>query len=413
MVDVLVLADDFTGANDAGAQCARLGVRSVVTADMDLGPEQLPDDTRVVVIDTESRHDSPAQAREKVAGVVRRFRRGGVPRIFKKTDSTLRGNIGAELEAVVNAGPVRRVMFVPAYPAAGRTTIDGYHYVDGVAVHESPYARDPRAPVRESFVPALLAQQTNLRVEHGGPDNLSTVLERMQPGILVVDASAPEDVRAIASAAHARHDLAFAGPVGVLAELLPRWRLTAQPPPPTGTGPLLLVNGSLNDVSLRQCAWARDHGFVSVKIPAEAGTHTDSREAVAARAAEELRAGRDVVVFTIESASELLGGVTFGDGLSAPELTADVVAQALGDLTGRTRIALCIFGGETSHAVLRRIGCTTVYPCAYLGDGLSGALVRAGGSVAVVVTKSGGFGPDNVAGIVRDWVRGAGETRKE
>ncbi len=413
MIELLVLADDLTGANDAGAQCARFGVASLVTADRAVSPADVPGGIRAVVVDTESRHDSPAQAAETVSAVVRRFRGDAGPRIFKKTDSTVRGNIGAELEAVMTAGAFERLLFVPAYPAAGRVTVDGYHYVDGQRVHESAYGRDPRAPVGESFIPALLAQQTRVHAEIADANNVRESLKRMGRGVLVTDASEPEDVTAVAAAVHGWHDIAFAGPVGVLSELLPRW---CEPSSclrvPDAGGPLLLVNGSLNSVSLRQLAWARDHGFASVKIASEAGARDAARRAAAERAARHLRAGPEVAGFTVERAAEVVASEPGGSAPTVPEINAEIVALTLSLLTGTMRIAVCIFGGETSHAVLRRIGCTAVYPCAFLGDGLSAASGGAGCEAAVMVTKSGGFGPDNVAGIVRDWVRGAGIQRK-
>ncbi|MBD3241541.1 MAG: hypothetical protein GF331_13210 [Chitinivibrionales bacterium] len=407
-VEVLVLADDLTGANDAGAQCARLGVRSVVTTDVELSPEGLPDDIAVVVIDTESRHDTPDQAHDKVARIARRFYTNRTPRLFKKTDSTLRGNIGAELDAALSCGPFERLLFMPAYPAAGRMTVDGHHYVDGQPVHESPYGHDPRAPVSESFVPALLAKQTELDIAHTGPAGLMGALARMAHGILIVDASAEDEIRAVAERMHVRGDTAFAGPVGVLAELLPRWGLPAKPlVVPHGDGPLLIVNGSLNEVSLRQCAWARLHGFTSVRMPAEALVNSGCRETVAVQVADRLRAHEDVTLFTVENVSELYDSEPGPAGLPVPEACGEIVARALALLDVGPSFALCIFGGETSHAVLERIGCVTLYPCAYLGDGLSAACVSACSEVAVVVTKSGGFGPENVAGAVRDWVRAA------
>src|SRR5688572_23056519 len=92
---LLILADDLTGANDVGAQFAKCGIRSIVLVEPDL-PE-LPTGYEVVVVNTESRHVAPHVAAERVRRIAELGLRAGARHFFKKTDSTLRGNIGPEL----------------------------------------------------------------------------------------------------------------------------------------------------------------------------------------------------------------------------------------------------------------------------------------------------------------------------
>src|SRR5678816_2652134 len=107
---ILAIADDLTGANDAGVQFAAAGIRSVVFANHHL--ERLPRDYPVVVINTESRHLAPAQAVERVRKIGLMGMAAGVRCLYKKTDSTLRGNIGAELEALLSATGAAGIPFV-------------------------------------------------------------------------------------------------------------------------------------------------------------------------------------------------------------------------------------------------------------------------------------------------------------
>jgi uncharacterized protein YgbK (DUF1537 family) len=118
---ILALADDATGALEAGAQFAReimpvpvwFGVESP-DLEMFAGPECL-------VIDTETRHLTPSEAGARV----RRFARPDIAAVYKKTDSTLRGNIAAEFRALRDAYPERPLVYVPAYPDLGRTVVSG------------------------------------------------------------------------------------------------------------------------------------------------------------------------------------------------------------------------------------------------------------------------------------------------
>ena len=76
--------------------------------------------------------------------------------IYKKTDSVLRGNIGAELSAALQASEAEYLAFVPSYPAMNRITKNGIHYVDEIPLSESIFGRDPFNPVTESDVAKLI-----------------------------------------------------------------------------------------------------------------------------------------------------------------------------------------------------------------------------------------------------------------
>ncbi len=145
--EALAIADDLTGAFEVGAILAGMGVRSLVTLD----EEHAPVDGGVLVVDSETRHATPRQAREWHRRVAARW----AGPIFKKTDSTLRGNIGAEFSGLIEATG-RKLVYLPAYPKLGRTVVGGVLYVDGVPIAATAFARDARNPVTESSVVRLM-----------------------------------------------------------------------------------------------------------------------------------------------------------------------------------------------------------------------------------------------------------------
>src|ERR1043166_8822965 len=112
------LADDLTGALEIGAKFAAAGISAAVSTTL-----AWDQDATALVIDTETRHEKPSEA----AAIVHRLAReaGDFRLLYKKTDSTLRGNIGAELSAMAEAFPGARVTYVPAYPLMGRTVRNG------------------------------------------------------------------------------------------------------------------------------------------------------------------------------------------------------------------------------------------------------------------------------------------------
>src|SRR5439155_12467416 len=112
----------------------------------------------------------------------------------KRVDTTLRGNVGVETEAVLASAPDARALVVPAFPDAGRVTLGGLHLVDGVPLAESPAARDPLAPVKSSRIRTLLqpthreVAELPLDVVEEGVDAVVAALRR-PAGIVVCDAT--------------------------------------------------------------------------------------------------------------------------------------------------------------------------------------------------------------------------------
>ena len=152
-LEILVLADDLTGALEAGAAFAQRGILGQVAI------SKVPGTTcRVLVVDTETRHLPENEAAGRVENIARR---ANARLVYKKTDSTLRGNIRAELHALSLIGPV---LYVPAYPQLGRTLRDGCLHVHGVPVEQTAFAIDPLHPVRNGNIQVLLAGTSNITV---------------------------------------------------------------------------------------------------------------------------------------------------------------------------------------------------------------------------------------------------------
>ena len=153
---LLIVADDLTGGLDTGVQFARQGISTRVVVNPDPDGDWVQADAQVLVAVAETRHMPPEAAYDTVFGIVSAGRQGGIPYIYKKTDSALRGNIGAELSAALKASGNDVMAFLPAYPAMNRVTVKGRHYIDGVPVAQSVFGKDPFNPVQESNVQKLI-----------------------------------------------------------------------------------------------------------------------------------------------------------------------------------------------------------------------------------------------------------------
>lgn len=225
MRKILVLADDLTGALECGA----LLEGAVVTLAAPAGSAP--------VIDTETRHAAPDEAREAVRRLAEQF---PAELIYKKTDSTLRGNIGAEL-AGLHAG---RIHYAPAYPRLGRTVREGHLYVDGVPVEETAFARDPVDPVADGDIRRVLARQ-------GAP------LGR----IVIHEGESDADIERAADAVLAGQPPRLAaGPAALLGALARRLGLARVPAPLPVIAECLVINGSAHPASQAQMAAAEAAG---------------------------------------------------------------------------------------------------------------------------------------------------------
>lgn len=261
----LVIADDLTGANATGASFARRGFRTLTVR----GGDELPGladgiDVDVLVVDTDSRHVEAGDAADRVRATLEDAPAAAL--VVKRTDTTLRGNVGAETEAMIawlrdRHDGVRGLM-VPAFPAAGRTTVGGLQLVDGVPLSQTEVARDPRGPVDRSRVADLLRQQSDLDVTEvtldvviAGHEDLRLALDN-DVDVTIVDAVDRGNLRAIAEAAAqlaktTRWCSIDPGPFGPeLAGALGLVRATA------ATAPLLIASGSATSATAAQLAAA-------------------------------------------------------------------------------------------------------------------------------------------------------------
>ena len=161
MIHLFVIADDFTGALDTGVQFASYGAATKVVVGTGLQALEADAQTQVLVVDAETRHLPAAQAYDTVYRLVRWAKEKKIGCIYKKTDSALRGNIGAELSAALAADGGDRLHFVPAFPNLDRVTRGGVHYIGGVPVAQSVFGKDPFEPVTHSRVEDILHEQTD------------------------------------------------------------------------------------------------------------------------------------------------------------------------------------------------------------------------------------------------------------
>ncbi len=150
-----VLADDLTGACDVGAEFLPGPGGVVVQPALETGGPA-PRGT-MCVRNTQSRTLGPADAARRVAAALADVGPGWAGLVLKKIDTGLRGPLGAEIDATMDALGVEEAFVLPAIPEVGRTTLGGRQMIGGVPVNETAFACDPHHPIHDASVPAALA----------------------------------------------------------------------------------------------------------------------------------------------------------------------------------------------------------------------------------------------------------------
>lgn len=406
MILLLMMADDFTGALDTGVQFAARGIQTKVVVDSQVDFSAY--DTKVLVVDTETRHLPASQAYEIISGLTERARRCGVRYIYKKTDSALRGNIGAELAALLTASGRSRLPFLPAFPQTGRLTKKGVHYVDGVPVTESPFGIDPFEPVTHSVVTELIGEQTDLPA-YSFPALKEGVPLPEKDGILVFDAETLEDLESTGRALADQDGLGImagcAGFGGVLPGLLGIGAEQEKPLPALDPR-LLVVCGSVNPITLAQLQNAEEAGFARLRLtprqklePGYWDTEDGKEHLVQIEA---MLAEHPCSIIETNDPGSNQPTADYAAGLGIDRETLRVrIAGSLGHLVGKLFTSpslgtLLLTGGDTLLQCMNCVGAKELEPICELERGVVLASFTYRGCTRHVITKSGGFGQETL-----------------
>jgi uncharacterized protein YgbK (DUF1537 family) len=415
MDQIAVIADDLTGASDSGVQFSRKGLRTQVVFDWTCLPQRIHD-LNAVVIDTDSRAMSGEAAYEVVKRAAEQLKSKGYASVYKKLDSTLRGNLGQEIDAVMDAYKFEAAFIAPAYPKNGRTTVQGIHYLQGIPVNQTEIARDPRAPVHEAELSRIFAMQSgrssvsiHLPLLRQGTEAvrrfIQTALER-DTRLVLFDAETDEDMRGIArivSTFDNRYLLAGSAGLADHLELAGRWRPEPGPSAFSISQAIMLVAGSLSAVTREQVLEVN-------RQPDTAAVEMNSSDILASEERREreigrclkavlgnLAKGKDISLYPGSSSERMLAANALGSGpgLSQSEHSARI-ANALGDIASQAAASfqlrgVVLTGGDTAKSVIRRLGAYGFELIDEVEPGIPfGRLIGGGGLMAV--TKAGAFG---------------------
>jgi len=399
MRQILIIADDLSGAADCAMACAFTGLKTVVS----LGNAEGETDAEVLSVDANTRCLEPAAAAIRISELMRQYSSGSPEIIFKKIDSTLRGNVAEELAALLkaqrelkpqNGGAV--AVLAPAFPANARTTLKGRQLLNGRPLEETEIWRR-EGKQGSSHIPEILAE-AGLRsalldletIRSGSSDLRKAVAEfAKNTDVLVFDAASESDLASIADAASSLGpQTVWAGSAG-LAYCLPK-ALKLEPTTsaisgePLVSGPTLFVIGSPSNNS-REQAKALVLSSSVIAIPPHAlmtGANDPEWAMHEAAIGKAFGSGRDVVVTL--SAEE---------NFDVTKSTQIAAALARMTMPYASKVgALVVTGGETARAVLECWGVASLRLVKEVEAGVPFSVSETWSRRIPVITKAGDFG---------------------
>lgn len=411
MQKVIVIADDLTGAGDAGLQFRKRGLSTIVLTDLERFDTEYGK-FEVICFDAATRYEPPKKAVKRLGQIASLLKKKKAPRlVFKKIDSALRGHVALELDYLLTALQLPYAVVAPSFPLLNRITVEGVHMVGGRPVAESEFARELPPSLKESSLPSLVKEESSRVVTH-------IFLERVRLGdralaqavdtvvhegatVITFDAATNDDLRTIARAALAKPVppllVGSAGLADRVAETFAHILGQRVRPSLVFAGSVASATRSQVDYAARQGAY---HAMVDARLVQQAltakGNHSPFYQDLVGR----LGKGQSVIVTTyglrgpeddaaLKSVYRFLGKLA-KDILAEPDLVAGLV----------------LTGGEMAFQILQALDAAGVRLEGEVEPAIPFGLLIGGDFEGLpVITKAGSFGAEDTLWHCLDFMK--------
>ena len=378
MAQLIVVADDLTGANATGVQLSRLGFQAQ-THMGELNIELFNScSAEILLTQTDSRAVTQEEAYSRVFRAVSTVKDAPVKFFSKRIDSTLRGNLGSETDAFLDAlNNEALAVVVPAFPSAGRVLAGGHLLVNGIPLYATEAANDPKNPIDTSDAAEIFRRQSKYPVAsltlsdlRKGKQHMISELKRMKKEeirTVIVDCLSEGDAKLTADAVIESRIPFLAVDPGVFTAVLAS-RLLQKIIPPRQHGRVLVVIGSINPV-------VRDQLYYMFACQRIFNVYVRSEEFLKGDDAYKNEVKRALDEYFSTDSMDYAVASIVGDGIK-PENRIDFSrhSKSLG-ISSDDLAALVVSGiTEIAEAVLRR-------------DSSFGALYTSGGDISVALYR--------------------------
>jgi len=403
------IADDFTGGTDLANNLVKTGFRSVQTLGIP-GSAKTTIDSDAVVVALKTRTCPPEQAVQESLEALEWLRTLGCKQFYFKYcstfDSTPRGNIGPVIDALLAALGSDFTIVCPAFPDNGRTVYRGHLFVNDVLLSESGMQNHPLTPMTDPDLVRFLSTQTSTKVGlirfdriNQGPKAIIQEIEKLRSDgihIAVTDCLGNADLITLGSSVK---DLTLVtGGSGLALGLATNFGLSGAAPisVPGFPGGRVILAGSCSKMTLRQIEHAKAacrHRQISVRDLAE-DSDTVIRDVLAW--ATETRTGpKPLLIYTSETVEGLTKNQNELGGERTGLLCEHALAEIASSLVDNGVAQLIVAGGETSGAVVKRLGLDLLKIGPEIDPGVPWTLATGPGKQLALALKSGNFGSED------------------
>ena len=420
-----IIADDLSGANDTAVKFTKKGYNASVSIMNKQPTIVIPDNIDVFVVDTETRELESEHAREKINSILKKLRIDKDDFVYKKVDSTMRGNIGAEIEEIMKFLRKDICIFSPSFPSHQRVTIDSFLVVDQKPLGKSEYSSNHLNQEENSFIPSILKKQTNFSVGQihlqdvtkGQKAILSKMNELYKKGnkIIVFDSTIENHLRDIFNSG-----LKFSGKVlfSGSAGLANHFPINNNRPEKLKANieniksPFIVVAGSRNSIVGQQISYLKNSlNLPEIKIELEQIFSDRDRilENYTAKSIELINAGQDLLIYTDAIYNErqsINNKLMVKYHLSFRELEIEI-KKIFGKLTSEiiknTKARnLILTGGDVALGVCEELKIYSMNILDELLPGIPLTIANYKNLTLKIITKAGGFGKADTLYILID-----------
>ena len=425
----LVIADDLTGAADTGVQFVIRGLDTCIISPDSARPIDFSryEKRDVLVVNTHSRSLNARQASERISLLLQDYRRDQFGLVYKKIDSTLRGNMGSEIDAVMEKTGFSVGFVAPSFPEQKRTLVGGVMMVDGKPLSLTEAARDAVFPIHESGVHKLLEVQSRREIARIDLTCVASTVEKLHAEVMreslsgkgkliIFDAAMREELRNIAEVSfRMSQQPLLIGSAGLAREIAGRLSTASghQPFSPENieTVRILIVSGSASGVTHGQIRRLEKGGSVSV-FELGAGMQSDDEKAgrkrilrMAEQIGETLRQGHVLLKSPLERL-EQQGGVPVQTRITNELAVMTRHALTVSEIPVESLI-LVATGGDTAMDILQALNAGELHVLGQLIEGIVMSRLEKGEYEGLrVVTKAGAFGKEDALEKIIEIVTG-------
>ncbi len=417
---LVVIADDFTGSNDTGVQFSKKNLKTVVVSNLNSLDEAL-NNCDVLVVDTESRFDSKDNAYDKIYRVGKFANRNNVDYVYKKLDSTFRGNIGSEIASTMDAMNINLAIVAPAFPVAGRKTKDGNVYVHNILLEKTEISKDPKNPVTKSFVPEIIAEQSDKNTDIisrelvlKGKDVLNKEIVRLRDSgaqIIVIDAITNEDLKIIAEGiALIKERTLMVGSAGLAEFLTDALKLR------NTDKSFVVIIGSVSDITRKQANYAVEKSKLKEVIINIENIFNSDRENEKDRIIMEVnklaQQNNDIVLRSTKNTEDVKKALDIGkkykmSGFEVSETIAMFIGEVTKEILNSTNLeGLMLTGGDIAIKTANMLGVSGTRIENEILPGIPyGYFIHDTFGDIPIVTKAGGFGEEDAIVKIINYLR--------